>query len=169
MPLPEVVPRHAVGTLAGTFGETEVRKDEANRPDATGDGLAKRAPAFREDGARTAGHAPGLTTVATGMAVGMREIAEDHRLRLAARLALARAGWSMVDMGRAEIDEPSTASALGLTDDFELSGKTVNAEDGAILTTRLMHAMSRESVGRGLVTLCIGGGQGIALLLESDA
>ncbi len=75
----------------------------------------------------------------------------------------------MVDMGRAEIDEPSTASALGLTDDFELSGKTVNAEDGAILTTRLMHAMSRESVGRGLVTLCIGGGQGIALLLESDA
>ena len=37
---------------------------------------------------------------------------------------------------------------------------------GAVLTTRLLHAMRRDGVRKGLVTLCIGGGQGIALLLE---
>jgi acetyl-CoA C-acetyltransferase len=39
---------------------------------------------------------------------------------------------------------------------------------GVILTTRLMHSMARDGLHRGLVTLCIGGGQGIALLLERD-
>ena len=38
---------------------------------------------------------------------------------------------------------------------------------GAVLTTRLLHAMKRNSLKRGLVTLCIGGGQGIALALEA--
>ncbi len=37
---------------------------------------------------------------------------------------------------------------------------------GAILTTRLLHAMRRDGIRRGLVTLCIGGGQGVALALE---
>ena len=37
---------------------------------------------------------------------------------------------------------------------------------GAVLTTRLLHAMKRAEIRRGLVTLCIGGGQGIALALE---
>jgi acetyl-CoA C-acetyltransferase len=36
-----------------------------------------------------------------------------------------------------------------------------------VLTTRLLHAMRRERIRRGVVTLCIGGGQGIALALES--
>ena len=37
---------------------------------------------------------------------------------------------------------------------------------GAVLTTRLLHAMQRDGLSRGIVTLCIGGGQGIALALE---
>ena len=37
---------------------------------------------------------------------------------------------------------------------------------GTVLTTRILHAMERDGVKRGLVTLCIGGGQGIALALE---
>ena len=37
---------------------------------------------------------------------------------------------------------------------------------GAILAVRLIHAMQREGLKRGIVTLCIGGGQGIALALE---
>ena len=37
---------------------------------------------------------------------------------------------------------------------------------GAVLATRLLHSMRRDGVGRGVVTLCIGGGQGIALALE---
>jgi acetyl-CoA C-acetyltransferase len=38
---------------------------------------------------------------------------------------------------------------------------------GAVLTTRLLHSMQRDGVKRGVVTLCIGGGQGIALALEA--
>jgi acetyl-CoA C-acetyltransferase len=37
---------------------------------------------------------------------------------------------------------------------------------GAILTTRLLHSMQRDRLERGMVTLCIGGGQGIALAVE---
>ena len=37
---------------------------------------------------------------------------------------------------------------------------------GAVLTTRLLHSMRRDGLKRGVVTLCIGGGQGIALALE---
>ena len=38
---------------------------------------------------------------------------------------------------------------------------------GAVLTTRLLHSMRRDGLKRGVVTLCIGGGQGIALALEA--
>jgi len=37
---------------------------------------------------------------------------------------------------------------------------------GAVLTTRLLHSMQRDQLARGLVTLCIGGGQGVALVVE---
>jgi acetyl-CoA C-acetyltransferase len=37
---------------------------------------------------------------------------------------------------------------------------------GAVLTVRLLHAMRRDNLKRGLVSLCIGGGQGVALVLE---
>ena len=38
---------------------------------------------------------------------------------------------------------------------------------GAVLTTKLIHSMRRDGLTRGLVTLCIGGGQGIALAIEA--
>ena len=40
---------------------------------------------------------------------------------------------------------------------------------GAVLITRLLHSMERDGLSRGLVTLCIGGGQGIAVALERPA
>ena len=42
----------------------------------------------------------------------------------------------------------------------------VSISTGAVLTTRLLHSMRRDGLKRGVVTLCIGGGQGIALALE---
>jgi acetyl-CoA C-acetyltransferase len=38
---------------------------------------------------------------------------------------------------------------------------------GAVLTTRLLHAMKRDGLRKAIITLCIGGGQGIALALET--
>ena len=44
---------------------------------------------------------------------------------------------------------------------------TRSARRGAMLTTRLLHSMRRDGISEVVVTLCIGGGQGIALALES--
>ncbi len=92
--------------------------------------------------------------------------------------ALERAGWKAADLERVEINEAFAAIAIALTRELGLAEDVVNVEGGAIahghpigatgalLTVRLLHAMQREGLRRGLVTLCIGGGQGVALALE---
>jgi acetyl-CoA C-acetyltransferase len=96
----------------------------------------------------------------------------------AVKLALERAGWKVSDVERAEINEAFAAIALAVLRELGLPEDIVNVEGGAIahghaigatgavLTTRLLHSMKRDGLKRGLVTLCIGGGQGIALALE---
>jgi len=96
-------------------------KDEHNRPDTTMESLAKLHPAFRKDGAITAGNAPGLNSGAVAMIVEERGWAEQHKLEPMARLvsygigavepgmfglgpipavrqALDRAGWKLGDI-----------------------------------------------------------------------
>jgi acetyl-CoA C-acetyltransferase len=96
----------------------------------------------------------------------------------AVRQALGRAGWKVSDVERVEINEAFAAIALAVLRELGFSEDVVNVEGGAIahghpigasgavLTTRLLHSMQRDGVKRGVVTLCIGGGQGIALALE---
>jgi acetyl-CoA C-acetyltransferase len=97
----------------------------------------------------------------------------------AVRQALQRAGWSISSLERVEINEAFAAIAIVVARELGLSEDIVNVEGGAIahghplgatgavLTTKLIHAMRRDGLSRGLVTLCIGGGQGIALAIES--
>jgi acetyl-CoA C-acetyltransferase len=97
----------------------------------------------------------------------------------AVRMALERAGWKIGDVERIEINEAFAAIALACLRELGLSEDVVNVEGGAIahghpigatgavLTTRLLHSMARDGLRRGVVTLCIGGGQGIALALEA--
>jgi acetyl-CoA C-acetyltransferase len=97
----------------------------------------------------------------------------------AVRQALARAGWNIGDVQRVEINEAFAAIALACLRELGFAEDVVNVEGGAIahghpigasgavLATRLMHSMRRDGLKRGIVTLCIGGGQGIALALES--
>lgn len=94
------------------------------------------------------------------------------------KLALERAGWKISDVERAEINEAFAAIALCCQRELGLPEEIVNVEGGAIahghpigatgavLTTRLIHSMHRDKLKRGLVTMCIGGGQGITLTLE---
>src|SRR5262249_27687158 len=96
----------------------------------------------------------------------------------AVRQALERAGWKLSDLQRVEINEAFAAVPLAVLRQLGLPEDIVNVEGGAIahghpigatgavLTTRLLHSMKRDGLKRGLVTLCIGGGQGIALALE---
>jgi len=96
----------------------------------------------------------------------------------AVRQALERAGWALGDIQRVEINEAFAAVPLAVLRQLGLPEDIVNVVGGAIahghpigatgavLTTRLLHSMKRDGLKRGLVTLCIGGGQGIALALE---
>jgi len=97
----------------------------------------------------------------------------------AVRQALSRAGWKIADIQRIEINEAFAAIAVAVTRELGLSEEIVNVEGGAVahghplgatgavLTTRLLYSMQRDDIKRGVVTLCIGGGQGIALTLEA--
>jgi acetyl-CoA C-acetyltransferase len=97
----------------------------------------------------------------------------------AVRLALERARWKVSDVQRIEINEAFAAIALACLRELEFAEDVVNVEGGsiahghaigatgAVLTTRLLHSMKRDGLDRGVVTLCIGGGQGIALALET--
>ena len=114
--------------------------------------------------------AHGVGAVAPGM-FGLGPVPAVHR-------ALDRAGWARADLERVEINEAFAAIAIAVMQELDLPEDIVNVEGGAIahghpigatgaiLTVRLLHSMRRDGLSRGLVTLCIGGGQGIALALE---
>ncbi|PQV54337.1 thiolase family protein [Paraburkholderia sp. BL21I4N1] len=96
----------------------------------------------------------------------------------AVQLALARAGWQLHDVERFEINEAFAAVPIAVARRLGIADELINVQGGAIahghpigatgavLTTRLIHSMRRDGLKRGIVTLCIGGGQGIALALE---
>jgi acetyl-CoA C-acetyltransferase len=97
----------------------------------------------------------------------------------AVRQVLERANWSLAQVERVEINEAFAAVPLAVLRELGWPEDIVNVEGGAIahghpigatgavLTTRLLHSMRRDALRRGIVTLCIGGGQGIALALEA--
>ena len=97
----------------------------------------------------------------------------------AVRQALERAGWKIGDVERFEINEAFAATALAVMQDLGIPHDIVNVEGnsivhgpphraaGAIQTTRLLHSMQRDGLKRGVVTMCISGGQGTALCLET--
>lgn len=92
--------------------------------------------------------------------------------------ALAQAGWSVSDLERVEINEAYAAVPLAVIARSRIPAEIVNVDGGAIahghpigatgavLLTRLIHSMTRDGIRRGLVALCIGGGQGIAIAVE---
>ncbi|MFM0667293.1 thiolase family protein [Paraburkholderia sediminicola] len=96
----------------------------------------------------------------------------------AVEMALARAGWQLHDVERFEINEAFAAVPIAVARKLGIADELINVQGGAIahghpigatgavLTTRLLHSMRRDGLKRGIVTLCIGGGQGIALALE---
>ena len=188
--------------VPGKKGPTPFDQDEANRPDTTIEALARLKPVFRPEGAITAGNAPGLNDAAAAMVLADAAWAGKRGLKPAARLvaygiaavepgmfglgpvpavkqALARAGWDIGSIERAEINEAFAAIAIVVARELGLSDEIVNVDGGAVahghpigatgavLTTKLIHSMRRDGLKRGLVTLCIGGGQGIALAIET--
>ncbi|MET0417397.1 MAG: thiolase family protein [Actinoplanes sp.] len=92
--------------------------------------------------------------------------------------ALARAGWGVGDLDAVELNEAFAVQSLGVIRRLKLDEERVNADGGAIalghplgcsgarLTVTLLGRMERENARRGLATLCVGVGQGVAMLVE---
>jgi acetyl-CoA C-acetyltransferase len=98
----------------------------------------------------------------------------------AVRKALERAGKTLDDVDVIELNEAFAAQSLAVIKDLDLDRAKVNpnggaialghpiAATGAIITTKILYEMEREDHKVALVSLCIGGGQGIAMVLERD-
>ena len=98
----------------------------------------------------------------------------------ASRMALKKAGWSPADLDLIEANEAFAAQACAVNKDLGWDVEKVNVNGGAIalghpigasggrVLVTLLHEMQRRNVKKGLATLCIGGGMGIAMCLERD-
>jgi acetyl-CoA C-acetyltransferase len=96
----------------------------------------------------------------------------------ASRKALQKAGWSVKDLDLVEANEAFAAQALAVNKDLGWNPDIVNVNGGAIaighpigasgarVLVTLLHEMARRNAKKGLATLCIGGGMGIALTVE---
>jgi len=97
----------------------------------------------------------------------------------ASRKALARAGWSVGDLDLIEANEAFAAQAIAVSRELGLDAAKVNVNGGAValghpigasgarVLTTLLYEMRRRAVRKGLATLCIGGGMGIAMCVEA--
>jgi acetyl-CoA C-acetyltransferase len=188
--------------IKGRTGPESFAMDEAPRPDTTVESLSRLKTAFRPGGTITAGNAPGLNSAGAAMIVAERGFANAKGIEPMARLAgygvaavesglfglgpapafrkaLKKAGWTLGDIERIEINEAFAAVPIAVMRELGLPEDIVNVEGGAvahrhaigatgdILTTRFLHSMKRDGLSKGIATLCIGGGQGIALALEA--
>ncbi len=94
------------------------------------------------------------------------------------RLALKRAGWSVDDLDLIEANEAFAAQACAVNKDLGWDMEKVNVNGGAIaighpigasgarVLVTLLHEMQKRDAKKGIATLCIGGGMGVALCLE---
>lgn len=99
----------------------------------------------------------------------------------AMRNALAKAGLTVADLDVVESNEAFAAQACAVTAQLELDATKVNPNggavaighpigaSGAVITTKLLYELKRTGGKYGAATMCIGGGQGIALIVENQA
>lgn len=92
--------------------------------------------------------------------------------------ALARAGWQRDDLDAVELNEAFAAQALAVIRRLKLDEERVNADGGALalghplgcsgarILLTLLGRLERARARRGLATLCVGVGQGVAMLVE---
>ena len=170
-------------------------KDEYPRAGTTLESVGKLKPAFRKDGTVTAASSSGINDGAaallvTGTAKGAiaRIVAtavagvDPSVMGLgpipATKKALQRAGLTIDQIDLVELNEAFAAQAIACIRDLQLDPAKVNIYGGGIalghplgctgakILTTLVHALTRRQARFGLVTMCIGVGQGIAMIVE---
>ena len=195
----ELVPMEAP---AGRKGTVTFDKDESIRADTSLEKLARLRPVFKKEGGTvTAGNSSPLNDGAAALLLASEEAVKTHGLtplarwitgaaagvnpRImgigpvpATRKVLDRAGLTISDIGRAELNEAFAVQSLAVVRDLEIDPAKVNPTGGAIaighplgasgarILTTLLHGMGRDGERYGLASMCIGVGQGIATLVE---
>ena len=98
----------------------------------------------------------------------------------ASKKALEKAGWNIKDLDLVESNEAFAAQSIAVIKDLKIPIEKVNVNGGAIalghpigasgtrIVVTLIHEMIKRNSKKGLVTLCIGGGMGIAMCIERD-
>ncbi len=99
----------------------------------------------------------------------------------ASKLALKKAGWNVSDLELIESNEAFAAQAIAVNKELGLNAEIVNVNGGAIalghpigasgarILVTLIHEMKKRNLKKGLATLCIGGGMGIAMCVEINS
>ncbi|WP_313005168.1 acetyl-CoA C-acetyltransferase [Pseudomonas sp. B21128] len=165
------------GSLAGL--KPAFRKDgsvTAGNASTINDGAAA-VLLMSEDKARELG-LPVLAKIKAGASAGVDPAIMGIGPVSASRKCLAKAGWSLADLDLIEANEAFAAQSLAVGKELDWDFDKVNVNGGAIalghpigasgcrVLVTLLHEMLKRDAKKGLVTLCIGGGQGVALLLE---
>lgn len=175
--------------------------DEFPRHGTTVEALAKLKPAFRGNGAVTAGNASGINDGAAVVVVASARKAQALGLAPlahitgygnagvdpaymgigpvpATRHCLSKAGWTVEDLDLIEANEAFAAQSLSVNKELGWDTAKVNVNGGAIalghpigasgarILVTLLYEMQKREARKGLATLCIGGGQGVALAVE---
>lgn len=132
---------------------------------------------MRADDARAQGAKP-LARIVSWATVGVDPEVMGSGPIPASRAALDKAGWSVADLDLIEANEAFAAQACAVNNDLGLDPSKVNVNGGAIalghpigasgtrIMVTLLHEMLKRDASKGLATLCIGGGMGIAMCVE---
>ncbi|MDT7834628.1 acetyl-CoA C-acyltransferase family protein [Aquabacterium sp. OR-4] len=182
-------------------GELAFDTDEHVKADTTMDTLGKMKPAFKKDGAVTAGNASGINDGAAAVVMASGDAVKAQGLKPLARLVgyahagveptimgigpvpatrklLERTGLSVADLDVIESNEAFAAQACAVVKELGLDPAKVNPNGsgislghpigatGAVITTKAIYELHRTGGRYALVTMCIGGGQGIAAIIE---
>ncbi|MDS7598189.1 acetyl-CoA C-acetyltransferase [Agrobacterium tumefaciens] len=189
-------------TVKGRKADIIVDADEHIRAGSSIETMAKLRPAFDKEGTVTAGNASGLNDGAAATLLMTEQEASRRGIKPLARIAswatagvdpqimgtgpipasrkaLAKAGWSIGDIGLVEANEAFAAQSCAVVRDLGLDPAIVNVNGGAIaighpigasgarVLNTLLFEMQRRNVSKGLATLCIGGGMGVAMCVEA--
>jgi len=142
------------------------------------DGAAALVIMSREEAERRG--APILATIKSWASAGVDPSIMGIGPVPASRKALAKAGWEIADIDLIEANEAFAAQALSVGKELGWDAEKVNVNGGAIaighpigasgarVLTTLIYEMGKRDAKKGLATLCIGGGMGIAMCLERD-
>lgn len=188
-------------SVKGRKADIIIDADEHIRTGVSLETMAKLRPAFDKEGTVTAGNASGLNDGAAATLLMSEQEAAKRGIKPLARIAswatagvdpqimgtgpipasrkaLAKAGWSIGDIGLVEANEAFAAQSCAVVRELGLDPDIVNVNGGAIaighpigasgarVLNTLIFEMRRRNVSKGLATLCIGGGMGIALTVE---